>query len=112
VGRYDLAAVVQALKAAGSQRVAGPGGRSLSVGMGVRTIELSPDQRSLYAAINNDSKLVKIDLSSWSVVARSDVDPFTVGLAVSPDGKTIVTTSQGREMVGGHSVGLYRDATR
>jgi DNA-binding beta-propeller fold protein YncE len=112
VGAYDLAAVVQALKAAGGQRVAGPGGRSLSVGMGVRTIELSPDQRSLYAAINNDSKLVKIDLSSWSVVARSDVDPFTVGLAVSPDGKTIVTTSQGREMVGGHSVGLYRDATR
>jgi DNA-binding beta-propeller fold protein YncE len=112
VGAYDLAAVVQALKAAGGQRVAGPGGRGLSVGMGVRTIELSPDQRSLYAAINNDSKLVKIDLSSWSVVARSDVDPFTVGLAVSPDGKTIVTTSQGREMVGGHSVGLYRDATR
>ena len=112
VGAYDLAAVVQALKAAGGQRVVGPGGRSLSVGMGVRTIELSPDQRSLYAAINNDSKLVKIDLPSWSVVARSDVDPFTVGLAVSPDGKTIVTTSQGREMVGGHSVGLYRDATR
>lgn len=112
VGRYDLAAVVQALKAAGAQRVAGPGGRSLIVGMGVRTIELSPDQRSLYAAINNEAKLVKVDLASWSVVARSDVDPFTVGLAVSPDGKTIVTTSQGREMVGGYSVGLYRDAAR
>ncbi len=112
VGRYDLAAVVQALKAAGSQRVVGPGGRSLSVGMGVRTIELSPDQRSLYAAINNEAKLVKVDLASWTVVARSDVDPFTVGLAVSPDGKTIVTTSQGREMVGGYSVGLYRDAAR
>jgi DNA-binding beta-propeller fold protein YncE len=112
VGRYDLAAVVQALKAAGAQRVAGPGGRSLSVGMGVRTIELSPDQRSLYAAINNEAKLVKVDLASWSVVARSDVDPFTVGLAVSPDGKTIVTTSQGREMVGGYSVGLYRDSAR
>ena len=112
VGAYDLPAVVQALKVAGAQRVAGPGGRSLSVGMGVRTIELSPDQRSLYAAINNESKLVKIDLSSWSVVARSEVDPFAVGLAVSPDGKTIVTTSQGREMVGGHSVGVYRDAAR
>ena len=31
---------------------------------------------------------------------------------ISPDGKTIVTTSQGREMVGGYSVGLYRDAAR
>lgn len=112
VGRYDLAAVVQALKTAEAQRVAGPGGRSLSVGMGVRTIELSPDQRSLYAAINNDARLVKVDLASWSVVARSEVDPFTVGLAVSPDGKTIVTTSQGREMVGGYSVGFYRDAGR
>lgn len=78
--RYDLAAVVQALKKADAQCVAGPGGRSLSVGMGVRTIELRPDQRSLYAAINNDARLVKVDLDSWSVVARSEVDPFTVGL--------------------------------
>jgi hypothetical protein len=112
VGRYDLGALVQALKAAGAQRVAGPGGRSLSVGLGVRTIELSPDNRSLYAAINNEARLVKVDLATWSVVARSEVDPFTVGLAVSPDGKAIVTTSQGRDMVGGYSVGIYRDAGR
>lgn len=112
VGRYDLSALVQALKLASGQRVAGPGGRSLAVGMGVRTIELSPDQRSLYAAVNNEAKLVKVDLASWSVVSRSDVDPFTVGLAVSPDGRTVVTTSQGRDTVGGFSVGLYRDTPR
>jgi DNA-binding beta-propeller fold protein YncE len=112
VGRYDLSALVQALKLASGQRVAGPGGRSLAVGLGVRTIELSPDQRSLYAAVNNEAKLVKVDLASWSVVSRSDVNPFTVGLAVSPDGRTVVTTSQGRDTVGGFSVGLYRDTPR
>lgn len=109
VGRYPLAALMQALREADGQRVAGPGGQTLAVGRGVRTIELSPDQRSLYAAINLDAKLARIDLASWTVQAVVDVDPYTVGLAVSPDGKTVVTTSQGHETEGGgQSVGLYR----
>jgi hypothetical protein len=45
-------------------------------------------------------------------VDRVAVDPFTVGLAVSPDGRTIVTTSQGRSGQGGNSVGLYQDTSR
>ena len=54
---------------------------------------------------------MKVDLTGWRVVDRAAVDPFTVGLAVSPDGRTIVTTSQGRSgQGGGNSVGLYTDA--
>ena len=110
VGRYDLAAMVQALYAADGKRVSGPGGETLAVGLGARTIALSPDGRALYAAINNESGLVKVDLARWRVVDRAAVDPFTVGLAVSPDGRTIVTTSQGRSgQGGGNSVGLYAD---
>jgi DNA-binding beta-propeller fold protein YncE len=110
VGRYDLAAMVRALYDADGKRVDGPGGETLAVGAGARTIALSPDGRTLYAAINNESRLVKVDLARWQVVDRVAVDPFTVGLAVSPDGRTIVTTSQGRSgQGGGNSVGLYSD---
>ena len=109
VGRYDLAAMLKALAGAGGKRIDGPGGETLAVGRGARTIALSPDGRTLYAAVNNESQLVKVDLARWQVVDRAAVDPYTVGLAVSPDGRTIVTTSQGRAGQGGNSVGLYRD---
>ncbi len=113
VGRYKLSALLQALREAGGQRVAGPGGQALAVGPGVRTIELSPDQRSLYAAVNLDAKLARIDLASWAVTSAVEVDPYAVGLAVSPDGQAVVTTSQGRDSGGGggQSVGIYRVAT-
>ena len=111
IGRYDLSAMLRALAGAGGKRIVGPGGETLAVGRGARTIALSPDGRTLYAAINNESRLVKVDLAGWRVVDRAAVDPFTVGLAVSPDGRTIVTTSQGRSgQGGGNSVGLYTDA--
>ncbi len=111
IGRYDLSAMLRALAGAGGKRIVGPGGETLAVGRGARTIALSPDGRTLYAAINNESRLVKVDLAGWRVVDRATVDPFTVGLAVSPDGRTIVTTSQGRSgQGGGNSVGLYTDA--
>lgn len=110
VGRYTLPDVVAALYQADGQRVAGPQGRLLAVGTGARTIELSPDQKNLYVAVNNQARLVKVDLDSWRVVDNVAVDPFTVGLAVSPDGQTIATTSQGRTgQGGGQSVGLYRN---
>jgi DNA-binding beta-propeller fold protein YncE len=103
--------MLRALAGAAGKRIAGPGGETLAVGRGARTIALSPDGRTLYAAINNESRLVKVDLAGWRVVDRAAVDPFTVGLAVSPDGRTIVTTSQGRSgQGGGNSVGLYTDA--
>ena len=111
IGRYDLTAMLRALAGAGGKRIVGPGGETLAVGRGARTIALSPDGRTLDAAINNESRLVKVDLAGWRVVDRATVDPFTVGLAVSPDGRTIVTTSQGRSgQGGGNSVGLYTDA--
>ena len=41
-------------------------------------------------------------------VARLDADSFPVGLAVSPDGKWLITTSQGRKgSGGGNCVDIY-----
>jgi DNA-binding beta-propeller fold protein YncE len=113
VGRYNLPDLLASLRQAQGQRVPGPGGRILAVGRGVRTIELSPDQRTLYAAVHLDTRLIRIDLASWSVLDSIAVDPYAVGLAVSPDGAFVVTTSQGRETSpSGQSVGVYRALLR
>jgi DNA-binding beta-propeller fold protein YncE len=109
VGRYELPKIIQALREANGSSVRGPGGRTLAVGRGVRTIEMSPDQLSLFAAVHFESKLVKIDLISWTVSDSVFVDPYAVGLTVSPDGAFVVTTSQGLGVgSSGQSVGVYR----
>jgi sugar lactone lactonase YvrE len=109
VGRYDLQRLVEAIRNANGTRVPGPGGSSLRVGPGARTIALSPDGRHLYVAVNNASHLATVDLATWLVVDETPVAPFAVGLAVSPDGELVVTTSQGRQgQGGGNSIGFYR----
>ena len=80
---------------------------SLRVGRGVRTIALSPDGKRLYAVSNHTSTLSCIDLQQWKVLQTVAVPRYAVGLAVSPDGKKIVTTSQGRHGSGGHVVTIY-----
>ena len=77
------------------------------VGFGVRTIALSPDEKWVYAAVNGQSQLAALRASDLAVVARVDVDSFPVGLAVSPDGRQVWTTSQGRLLHGGNSVSVY-----
>lgn len=109
VGRYDLKGITNALYEANGGLVDGPAGSTLPVGKGARTIVMSPNKDKLYVAVNDEKKLVQIDLRKWSVGYSADVDPFPVGLAISQDGKTVVTTSQGKKnMGGGQSVGFYK----
>jgi DNA-binding beta-propeller fold protein YncE len=109
IGRYSLPDILARLKQAKGQVVANRPGEVLNVGKGARTIVLNHRNDELYAAINNQSKLIRINLSKWTIDATVSVDPFAVGLAISPDDRTIVTTSQGRTgLGGGNSVGLYR----
>lgn len=109
VGRYNLSRLVTAIRDAKGARVPGPGGNSLYVGPGARTIALSPDSKNLYVAVNNTSRLITVDIDTWRVVDDAPVAPFAVGLAVSPDGTLVVTTSQGRQgQGGGNSIGFYR----
>ena len=84
-----------------------PVSRFLHVGRGLRTIALSPDGQRLYAVANNTSTLSCIDLRQWKILETVPVPRYAVGLAVSPDGRMLVTTSQGKRGVGGHVVTVY-----
>lgn len=81
--------------------------RSLYVGKGLRTLALAPDGKRLYVVANHNSTLSCIDLEEWKVLTTVPVPRYAVGLAVSPDGKTLVTTSQGKRGKDGHVVTVY-----
>ncbi len=82
-------------------------GRSLHAGSGLRTIALNREGDRLYAVDNHASTLSCIDLKRWKILQTVPVPRYAVGLAVSPDGKTVVTTSQGKNGEGGHVVTVY-----
>jgi DNA-binding beta-propeller fold protein YncE len=81
----------------------------LRVGGGVRTIAVSPDDKSVYAAARSPAAVVQIDAESWRKVAGTPASPSPVGLAVSPDGRYVVLTSQGDDSnTGGNSLEVFR----
>lgn len=107
VSRIDLQVVRDALRAAEGKRVRIEGWRSVYVGAGARTIDLSPDAKWIYAAVNKNAEIAVVNAETMSVAARVRTDSYTVGLAVSPDGSQVWTTSQGRNREGGNSVCVY-----
>ncbi len=84
----------------GSGNVSLSGWESCKVGSGARTLELSPKGDYIFVACNSASELCIVD-STMKVVGRLGADSFPVGLDVSPDGKWVITTSQGRKGAGG-----------
>ena len=74
---------------------------TLHAGMGVRTIDITEDGKYLFACVNNESKLVVIDALKMQKITEVDAASFPVGMALSPDGKQLITTSQGKEDVPG-----------
>jgi len=55
--------------------------------------------------------VVVVDASTMEVVSRVRADSYTVGLDVSPDGRQVWTTSQGRGNKGGNSVCVFEVRT-
>ena len=109
--RVSLAEALVSVREANGASIVGPAGDSLHVGSGARTIALSPDERFLYAAVYGSSELAQVDLATWKVLRRVRVSPYPVGLAVSPDGRHVVVTSQGKEELEGvNSVEVFRVA--
>lgn len=109
ISRVPLSDFLAAARNAKGKSIAGPTGEKLRVGQGARTITVSPDGTTLYAAINNSSELLRIDLPSWTIRQRVRVSPYAVGLDVSPDGTHVIVTSQGKEESGGgNSVEIFR----
>lgn len=107
VSRHALPTVVEALRAAAGKHVELDGWHEVFVGGGARTLELSPDGKRLYAAVNGQAEVVAVDAETMTVLARVRTDSYAVGLAVAPDGKQLWTTSQGRGGKGGNSVCVF-----
>ncbi len=100
--------MVSVLEKAAGRRVHGLTKREVSVGAGARTIEVDPTGQIAYAAVNDGVKVVAVDLQSMKKIGEVSLDPYPVGLAVSPDGNHVVVTSQGHSGKGGNAVNIVR----
>lgn len=78
-----------------------------SVGSRARTIVLSPDGRYIFAACYGESKIYVVDANAMQVVTSIGADSFPVGLAISPDGRRLYSTSQGNVPGEGDAVDIY-----
>lgn len=108
ISKAPLSSIVNTFIKAKGKRVSGPKWQSTFVGKGARTLDISPGGRFLFVAVNNSAELVTLDSQTLDVLARINVDPFAVGLAVAPDMSAVVLTSQGRDGVGGNAVNIIR----
>jgi len=108
VSRIELSLVVDALRGSEGRRVNVEGWLAVYVGVGARTLSTGPGDRYLFSAVNSTAEVVVIDTATMNIVSRVRTDSYTVGLAVSPDGSQVWTTSQGRKGGGGNSVCVYR----
>lgn len=107
VERVPLATVMRAVGGMdGSGNVTLKGVESCKVGGGARTLELSPRGDYIFVACNTDNSLCVVD-STMKLVAKIPADSYPVGLDISPDGKWIMTTSQGRKGFGGNCVDIF-----
>ncbi len=107
VSKTSLRQLIATLENARGRRVSGPSWKSATIGKGARTLALSPDGRLIFVAINDSAEVVTLDSQSLAVLNRMPVDPYSVGLAVSPDGQAVVVTSQGHSGRGGNSVNIF-----
>lgn len=108
VSKKSFSNLIQELQSSRGRTVRTEGWKSVRVGSGSRTIELSPDQNTLYVANNESESLVAVDTTSMQILAQKRAYPYPVGLAVSPHGDAVVLTAQGRSGVGGHVVEIWR----
>jgi DNA-binding beta-propeller fold protein YncE len=77
------------------------------VGVGARTISITDDGEYVFAAVNNECKIRAVRTSDMEVVATISADSYPVGMALSPDEKHLIVTSQGKKSGGGNSVMIF-----
>jgi len=112
IGKADSRSIIERLgKSPGASIQADDAGinvKKVFVGLGARSIRLSPDEKHLFVSVNQTGELVAIDVDAMKIEARITVDSFPVGLDISPDGSQLWVTSQGRDAKGGNSVGIFQ----
>lgn len=74
---------------------------TVNVGQGARTIDITVDGKYIFACVNNASKVAVVDALTMETIAEVDAAKFPVGMALSPNGKQLITTSQGKDSVPG-----------
>lgn len=107
VQRIRLSAFEEAVGQMKGRSVRLQGWETCRVPAGARTISISPDGRYIFAACNVGSSLAVVETKNFTMVGEVPVDSYPVGLDISPDGQTIVVTSQGRNNRGGNAVNIY-----
>lgn len=77
-------------------------------GAGARTIEVSDDEKYIFAACNNASAVVIIRAKDMVKVGEIKADSFPVGLALRKNNYLLISTSQAHPGVGGgNCVDIY-----
>ncbi len=112
VQRVPVKKILEAVGRMKNKTAVVTGFETCKVNPGARTICISPDGRYLFAACNSSSSLVVVDTQSMKVIGSMTADSFPVGLDVSPDGKWLITTSQGRSNGGGNAVDIFELSIR
>lgn len=107
VQRIELDKFIDAAKRITGKSIELTGWTNCKVGAGARTIEMSPCGKYIFVACNIASMLYVVDAEQMKVIATTQVDSFPVGLDVSSDGETLITTSQGRSGYGGNAVDIF-----
>lgn len=77
------------------------GVRRAKVGGGARTLKVSPEGKFIFVACNSASEIGIVRTEDMQLVGSIPADKFPVGLDISPDGRQLVSTSQGRRGLGG-----------
>jgi WD40 repeat protein len=108
LSEMPMASLISELKHANGRRSAAPVvSRSIDLGAGARTVDISPDGHIAFVALNNMSKIAMVSTSSFQTIGMIEANPYPVGLAVSPLNDGFITTSQGRSGVGGNAVDIF-----
>jgi DNA-binding beta-propeller fold protein YncE len=82
--------------------------KSAYVGIGARTISVTKDRKYIFAAVNNEKKIVVVRSSDMKVVSKINADPYPVGMALSKYETRLMVTAQGKGgQGGGNSVTIY-----
>ena len=71
--------------------------QTVMVGAGARTIDVTADGKYTFACVNNACKVVVIDNENMKVIYEVRAEAFPVGMALSPNNKQLIVTSQGKD---------------
>ena len=72
---------------------------TVNVGPGARTIDITEDGKYIFACVNNACKVAVVDALTMKKIAEVDAAQFPVGMSLSPNGRQLITTSQGKDAV-------------